>query len=189
MITVTSSKRRRVVFAALLAAACSGASEAPPTAPPAPTNAPDGSRRPGVAWDPIRQRLVQFGGSTDARTWTYDGTQWTVAAMTGPSARFATAMTWDPVREAVVLFGGVLPRFVPGEKAEYLNDTWTWDGTAWTALELPEDQRPPPCGDAELTWDATLRGPLMFGGSNLNTRFRGTWVLTASAGWAEVPTP
>ena len=56
-------------------------------------------------------------------TWTFDGVTWTqVATNTPPPARAAAQMAYDSVTQKVVLFGGF-------DGANYLGDTWLWDGT------------------------------------------------------------
>jgi hypothetical protein len=83
-----------------------------------------------MAYDATRQRIVMYGGKTDAGTrlgdtWEYSGTSWALRATTGPAPREASAMTYDPTRSRVVLFGG----FTNSGTAQ---DTWEWDGTAWS---------------------------------------------------------
>ena len=64
-------------------------------------------------------------------------------------------MAFDAERHQVVLFGGVGG---PG----FLSDTWTWDGKSWT--ERHPAHSPPGRQMAGLTWDASLRKLVLFGG-------------------------
>jgi hypothetical protein len=65
-----------------------------------------------MAYDSTRDRIVLFGGSSPPAplfygdTWEWDGHTWTLAARTGPPARFAHAMTFDGALGVTVLFGG-----------------------------------------------------------------------------------
>ena len=43
-----------------------------------------------------------------------------------PAARWGHGLCHDPVRNEVLLFGGA------SERGTYRDDTWTWDGAAWT---------------------------------------------------------
>ena len=107
---------------------------------PGGANAPPGREQFGMAYDPIRQRTVLFGGfNTDGTlndTWEWDGTNWqqvTPAFAAGnpfpppgtqPEARAYHALTFDTVRNRVVLYGGEDTFFSFG-------DQWEWDGLAW----------------------------------------------------------
>jgi len=91
------------------------------------------SARAGAAMaaDPVRRRIVLFGGRTTdgillGDTWSWDGHRWSRDVPGGPPVRAAAAMAPDPAG-GVVLFGGA---GVIGA----LGDTWRWDGRVWTAL-------------------------------------------------------
>lgn len=83
-----------------------------------------------MAFDPIHDRIVLFGGqdntSTRLRdTWLYDGTTWTQTnPATSPPARAGHFMAYDPIRGRVVLFGGYGSGITRG-------DTREWDGQNW----------------------------------------------------------
>jgi hypothetical protein len=139
-----------------------------------------------AVWDPLRARLVLFGGASYAETWLYDGAAWTLVDGAGPSARSAPSMSWDPERGAVVLFGG---RAEAGNReGERLDDTWLWDGARWRELEVPSEGRPGARSRAEMIWDPALRGTLLLGGTVDELRIRvDLLVLTASAtGWVRL---
>jgi Galactose oxidase, central domain len=115
-----------------------------------------------LAYDDARERVVLFGGRTAANplgdTWEWDGTEWTQVQDVGPSARRAHAMAFnvlpDGSRAAVVLFGGA------GANGAGLNDTWLWNGTAWTQAA---DTGPDPRAAAAMVAAATI---VLFGGVN-----------------------
>jgi len=90
-----------------------------------------------IAWDPIGNDLVVFGGDgvggySDA-TWTFDGVGWTQRVTpVAPPARAAASMAFDPVSRKLVLFGGF--------DGAYQGDTWLWDGASasWSpAIRCP----------------------------------------------------
>ncbi len=87
-----------------------------------------------MAYDPIRDRVVMFGGRSSTNvllndTWTWDGTDWTLESPgTSPSGRESFSMCWDPLLGMVVLYGG------DSIGSAYLDETWGWDGSDWTDL-------------------------------------------------------
>jgi hypothetical protein len=100
----------------------------------APVSGPPARAEAAVAYDSRRERVVLFGGYTDAAgerrrlgdTWEWDGRRWQQVDSTGPSPRNGAAMAFDRSRERVVLFGGSA-----GPSAE----TWEWDGRAWERVD------------------------------------------------------
>lgn len=75
---------------------------------------------------------VPANGQTEIQTWVWSGSAWTERVVTGPAPwRIAYSLSYDAARQRVVLFGGVKPA---GLNNEFLNDTWEWDGQAWTRV-------------------------------------------------------
>ncbi|MCB9885118.1 MAG: hypothetical protein H6838_06470 [Planctomycetes bacterium] len=71
------------------------------------TNVPPGRYDHTMVTDPIRNRVVLFGGQGAADTWEFDGTDWSPSpATTLPPARADDYMVYDWVRGQVVMFGG-----------------------------------------------------------------------------------
>ena len=104
---------------------------------PHPAAGPSPRSGHAMAFDPVRQRIVLFGGRNAAQTavladlWEFDGTVWQQRTPVGPApaARFAHAMTWDAGRNRIVLgFGTSATSLFGGSFA----DLWEWDGTAWS---------------------------------------------------------
>ena len=91
------------------------------------TTGPDPRDGHAMAYDPIRQRTVMWGGSAgDAGlVWEWNGTAWTpITPEVGtqqPFGRAGHAMTFDFVQRKVVMLGSEAGA----------NDHWTWDGTRW----------------------------------------------------------
>lgn len=112
-------------------------------------------------WDPVRNRLIAFGGQATTfanTTWEWNGTQWLTATPTSsPTARARAAMVFDRARGNIVLFGGNT-----GGATGFSSQTWTYDGTTWT-------QRTPatvPLGryGAAMAYDQGRDVVVMFGG-------------------------
>ncbi len=88
-----------------------------------------------LAFDPVRQVSVLFGGQSATSmnlgdTWEWNGTAWTQRTpIVSPPARFGHGMALEPRRQRIVMFGGTAD--ADGD------DTWEWDGAGmgtWTQL-------------------------------------------------------
>ncbi|MEM7204706.1 MAG: hypothetical protein AAF628_30895 [Planctomycetota bacterium] len=131
---------------------------------------PHGYFRTTLAWDPARQRPVQYGGagaSPSAEMLTFDGAQWVdlPAAASAPGPMTDHAMAADPLRGVVVLFGD-------GEGSRG-NETWEWDGATWrqvvTALTPPDGR------SSVLAYDEA-RGIMVLVGTASTWEYNGaTW--------------
>lgn len=74
-----------------------------------------------------RQGATGILGVND--TWTFDGRSWSQRRVrVAPPPRSGASAAYDPTRHRVVVFGGI----AGGYGMASLNDTWTWDGTAWS---------------------------------------------------------
>jgi hypothetical protein len=94
------------------------------------------------------------------------------------------ALAYDEARGEVVLFGGET-----GEGSG-TNDTWTFDGTAWTELDPPT--RPPARYGASMVFDSARSVIVLFGGLN-GVFMNDTWTWDGTT-WTDVtpaisPTP
>jgi hypothetical protein len=112
--------------------------------------------RAAIAWNPVANKLVVFGGNTRGATptllndvWEYDPTTNAWANVTpagfGPAPRQFAAMAWDPQLGGMLLFGGQVNDVAPPIVA---NDTWLLLGGAWTQLTPPTS--PAPRGEHSL---------------------------------------
>ncbi|MBL0922672.1 MAG: hypothetical protein IBJ10_11175 [Phycisphaerales bacterium] len=96
-----------------------------------PENSPPARRLHSMTYDPIRQRVIMFGGQAGSQffndLWEFDGQNWTQVNETQPwpSARFGARMAADRRRGKVVLYGGDL------EGSDNTPDFWEWDGAGW----------------------------------------------------------
>ena len=104
-----------------------------------------------MVYDPVHRQTVLFGGTDTsgtalAETWVYDGTTWTnVTPLPGapnPPARLWAGMAFDTATGTAILFGGCAKIAC----SQYLGDTWSWNGSAWTNMNpsgTPSPRRAP----------------------------------------------
>lgn len=122
---------------------------------------PGGRNSAGLAYDPVRQEAILFGGyngSSLGDTWAWrGGPNWIhLVPANSPPDRWGHGMVWDAARQQIVLFGGT-------RNTGRLNDTWTWDGTNWTQ-RLPVTS--PSARDSFcLAGDDAHQRVVLFGGS------------------------
>jgi hypothetical protein len=142
-----------------------------------------------MAYDPIRRRVVMFGGFQGPNlprlgdTWEWDGTSWMpVSPSIAPLARSGHRMTWDPVRRHIVLFGGR----IDGTSNFYLGDTWAYTNGAWTQLST---SGPAAREGGSLTWDPGFNSGavIAFGGTDFSGPRNDTWSWNGTA-WTSVQT-
>jgi len=146
-----------------------------------------------IAFDPVRRRLVMFGGldANDNPTdnmYEYDGSNWyALTPSVRPPARSNGSMAYDPEVGATILFGG-----------ESNNDLWAWDGTQWTELSDGGGSDVPPVRvNAGMVYDPLKKQLVLFGGSYGlagHSRRADTWTWSSagsgSAGtWTQVSDP
>lgn len=96
-----------------------------------------------MAYDPLREKVVLYGGSSGTGkqhddTWEFDGSTWTkVGNASQHGVKLRHTMVYDPFRKLVLLYGG--------------KDLWGWDGVKWIILsnECPERIFSAVCFDAK----------------------------------------
>jgi hypothetical protein len=91
--------------------------------------------------------VLAIGVPAPARATTSGSTQ------VSPSPRGAMGMAYDAASGQVVLFGGFRRRA--------LDDTWTWDGFAWT--HRTPAHSPPPMSSMGMAYDSARRQVVLFG--------------------------
>ena len=98
---------------------------------------------------------------------------------TSPSARSGPGMAYDPAQKLIVLFGGA----AIGHNPDYLNDTWTFNGTTWAQLALAAS--PPPRQQPGMAYDYAAKQIVLFGGIGRgSTALRDTWTWNGTT-WAK----
>ena len=121
---------------------------------------PNGCSYPVGAWDEARDRLVMI--CQDASVFEWDGTTWTTFnsfpedRRPRNDRRFSSAV-YDPRTRRVLLFGG----YTFGR--DYVNEFWSWDGSAWTQLARNRTS-PTPRSLASMFYDPVSQKIILFGG-------------------------
>jgi hypothetical protein len=97
-----------------------------------------------------------------------------------PVSLLGASLAYDRTRKEVVLFGGTDPL-----THEESNETWTWDGEAWT-LQRPSTS-PPKRQGGSLAYDPTSGNMLLFGGFSFqkSDAFADTWIWDGQD-WTEL---
>ncbi len=154
-----------------------------------PANAPSPRIAHSMSYDSLRNRIVLFGGwssnGPQGDTWEFDGANWLQNAATGPSARRGHAMAYDAQSGLTVLFGGN-----PSVQFDWhqLNDTWTWNGTAW--LQISPANSPAVRETHGMYYDSARSRIVLHGGSSgptSSTVMDETWTWDGS-NWQPSPT-
>jgi hypothetical protein len=140
---------------------------------------PPARRWPALAFDPVRQRLVLFGGrdgvgragTSRDDCWEWDGRAWSKAPG-GPAGRDHFTLTWDEKRRELVLFGGWDGKAVRG-------DTWRrGESGAWREAQVPG---PAPRAAHGAAFDAAGQRLVLYGGRALDVFFDDTWLWDGQA--------
>jgi hypothetical protein len=140
-----------------------------------------------MAYSPHHRQMVLFGGSGAsgllADTWTWDGRSWTQQfPATSPAARSGSGMAYDAGGRQILLFGGAPVLVYPN--INYLSDTWTWNGTTWTAVS--PGTTPPARAFFGIASDAESGPVLIYGGQQpINPIF--FEVLADAWSWSSQP--
>ena len=107
------------------------------------------------------------------------------ASTPAPAPRIGAAMTYDAALGKLLLFSGVRgDESCQAASTWILQDSWTWDGTAWE--QLHPASLPPGRSFGSMGYDAARRSTLLFGGGAPNsdpTRLD-TWTW-ASKTWSQ----
>jgi hypothetical protein len=137
-----------------------------------------------MAFDSLRNRIVLFGGRNNstgrlADTWEWNGTNWTqVGSGSAPFPRAWHSMAFDSRQGKTILFGG--DHVSPGHLGP-INDTWAWDGSAWT--QVATTSAPSPRDGQSMVYDAGRGKTVLFGGTEggfPGVFFSDTWELGAA---------
>lgn len=150
-----------------------------------PGHKPAGRYGHGLAYDPVREKTVLFGGSINEPppflrdTWEWDGVAWhEVATGEGPDGRVYHDLAYSSVHGGAVLIGGV----TSFEFSSAKNDVWRWDDEGWTQLEPGGDELPIVAGHS-IAFDSARQVMVLYGGFGLD-ELSHVWEL-ADAGWKD----
>jgi hypothetical protein len=142
-------------------------------APPE-TSRPTACDHMKLTYDASRRVMLLVGGGElqdlSAETWTWDGTEWALAATDGPRPRAHHGLVYDATHQQALLYGGY-------DGAQVFDDFWTWDGSAWEEGDL-SDPGPRSHMGLAISPDSLL----LFGGATgpqtFDTLTADTWLLT-----------
>ena len=96
-------------------------------------------------------------------TWRWDGSDWTaLPSANAPPPRDQGAIVYDVATNQMTLFGGTDPN-----THVFLNDTWTWDGSAWS-MRHPQHS-PEPRSMARMVYDPAIKAVILVGGFTIRT--------------------
>ena len=153
------------------------------------TRGPEGrGGLPGTAFDPLRSRVVRFGGwepggifgSTVAE---WSGLDWTPRVASdpegdgNPTGRYQNAMAWDSKQRGIVMYGG--------NSDTPLNDTWLWNGVSWKRLPDGPGARTA----AMLYFDEKEDAIILYGGYDTNgVKLLDAWRLESDR-WVPAAAP
>jgi cysteine-rich repeat protein len=146
---------------------------------------PPARQRSEAAYDPMRRRVVLFGGQTDSLgtsvndTWEWDGTQWSSAAPTAkPPVRGGAMMSYDTGTRSVMLFGG------DSNNSSYLTyaDLWSYNGSTWSQPALSTGRSG--VFNSGMVYDIAANRAVTFGGRDDGSTGGGTFqVLNTTWYW------
>lgn len=125
-----------------------------------------------MAWDPVNQEVLLYGGGNGYgavfETWTWNGARWRRWDVAPPSAATGWIAATDPVRRVVVMFGGY-----DGVTGTFLDETWEWNGAAWVQ-RIPA-VRPFPRSIGAAAYCARSGKVVLFGGYSWAVAPNDTW--------------
>jgi len=119
-----------------------------------------------LAYDEGRHVVLLFGGISGSTLrgdfWSWDGQRWQ-RLPDGPTARVDASLVYDAARNRAVLYGG---RLGHDPTAATLDDTWEWDGNAWTRRA---ETGPGMRVHQAVAYDRARARTVLFGGFNPST--------------------
>lgn len=121
---------------------------------------------PAMTFDSYRNVAVMFGGPPGmfgpGETWEWDGAQWKLVTVSGPSCRTGHALAFDSHRNVIVLMGGTDAAGIQ------LSDTWEYNGAVWTLRSAGIPNAPGgPRVDHAMAFDERRGVTVLFGGDPL----------------------
>ena len=147
--------------------------------------APGFAMRHAAIYDPIRDRVLLFGGTAPgaSRLWQLSLSgipTWSELQPSGtlPPRRGRGSVVYDPSRDRILLFGGV-------NEIQWLSDTWSLDLATMTWSQVITTTVPSARYEHAAVWDPTHDRMVIFGGDPVNNDI---WALgfTPTPSWSLV---
>jgi len=145
---------------------------------------PTAREHASAIYDPLRDRMIVFGGFDGKPTWNGDVWELTFSplawnkitpAITGPTARDRHTAIYDPINDRMLVFGG------RNSSSHWNNDVWSLSlgGTPiWLAI-TPSGILPPARWGHSAIYDALNRQMVIFGGSaTAGFHYADAWALS-----------
>ena len=144
---------------------------------------------PTFVYDGATRRVLMFGGDRPscagqprtalADTWEWNGSRWVQQhPATSPAPGVGACAAYDVDTNEVVMFGGV-DGIPPVSDA----NTWTWNGTNWTAHQPALS--PPTAGSCGMAYDSVRHQLLLTTEDSASSTVQ-TWAWDGAA-WSELP--
>ncbi len=158
------------------------------------SNPPPGRHNHTAIYDPVRDRMVIFGGGTDTQTYNdawalpLGGFQpWSKLTPGGvqPVARFGHAMIYDPTRDRIVVCAGRDTTGLASLGAILRGDTWALSFTANAWAPLPALTR----SDHAMALDSFRDQLVVFGGNDGAGDRNDVWSLPLGTNGVWTPVP
>lgn len=138
---------------------------------------PDARAEAAITYDPLRKKVILFGGRRagdqwiDGDTWEFDGSKWQLADTIGPAPRSGAAMVYDSRLKEAILFGG---NPVIAKEKNYNGPMWSWNGNQWSQIDSHE----PLIFNSCMAYNSVEHYILRYGGWNGKSRVNDTWIYT-----------
>ncbi|MDY0001924.1 MAG: kelch repeat-containing protein [Polyangia bacterium] len=99
------------------------------------SSAPPPRRYHGLTMDPLRGRILLFGGEEGSQqkddTWEWDGAGWALLnPAESPPPRRSHVQVFDPIGQEILVQGGSYHDVM----SRYRTDSWSFDGADWTLV-------------------------------------------------------
>jgi len=148
-----------------------------------PSTKPSGRRSHAMAYDPVNEKVVLFGGGGTSGllddTWVYDYTTntWTnkTTSADKPPAGGYSGMVYDSASNTIVLFRG-------DGSTQRFDDTWLYDVATYTWTERSKGVKPDKRYSYSMAYDSVNNKVVLFGGDKGNdNRADDTWIYDVSS--------
>lgn len=133
---------------------------------PAQTGSPYSRIHPCMAYDPVNERVIMFGGGTlsgvlgDTWMYAYSTNTWIqIQSVSNPVGRNDGSMVYNPTTNCMILYGGWC-----GMTLGRTDDTWIFNCTTDEWSEVSPEESPSPRSSSNMVYDSTNNVVVLFGG-------------------------